>query len=97
MFPTSIPRENPILAERRRKTTENNCNRHGYYSIEKNPTLKDHIINAGKEVRSAALDAAVDHPAIKVFTAMVKGAIEASANLLKLIRLQFIKRGPKLA
>jgi hypothetical protein len=46
-------------------------------SIEKNPTLKDRIINAGKEAGFAALDAAVDHPAVKIVTAAIKGAIEA--------------------
>jgi internalin A len=46
-------------------------------AIEKNPTLKDRIINAGKEAGFAAIDAAVDHPAIKIVTAAIKGAIEA--------------------
>lgn len=46
-------------------------------SIEKNPTLKDRIINAGKEAGFAALDAAVDHPAVKIVTAAIKGAIDA--------------------
>ncbi|MGG6266428.1 leucine-rich repeat domain-containing protein [Leptolyngbya sp. AN03gr2] len=46
--------------------------------IEKNPTLKARIINAGKEAGFAALDAAVDHPAVKIVTAAIKGAIEAS-------------------
>jgi hypothetical protein len=45
--------------------------------IEKNPTLKDRIINAGKEAGFAALDAAVDHPAVKIVTAAIKGAIDA--------------------
>ena len=46
-------------------------------AIEKNPTLKDRIINAGKEAGFAALDAAVDHPAVKIVTAAIKGAIDA--------------------
>ena len=46
-------------------------------AIEKNPTLKERIINAGKEAGFAALDAAVDHPAIKIVTAAIKGAIDA--------------------
>jgi internalin A len=46
-------------------------------AIEKNPTLKDRIINAGKEAGFAALDAAVDHPAVKIVTAAIKGAMEA--------------------
>jgi internalin A len=46
-------------------------------AIEKNPTLKDRIIKAGKEAGFAALDAAVDHPAVKIVTAAIKGAIEA--------------------
>jgi internalin A len=46
-------------------------------TIEKNPTLKERIINAGKEAGFAAIDAAVDHPAIKIVTAAIKGAIEA--------------------
>jgi hypothetical protein len=45
--------------------------------IEKNPTLKERIINAGKEAEFAAINAAVDHPAIKIVTAAIKGAIEA--------------------
>jgi hypothetical protein len=46
-------------------------------AIEKNPTLKDRILNAGKEAGFAAIDAAVDHPAVKIVTAAIKGAIEA--------------------
>ena len=46
-------------------------------AIENNPTLKERIINAGKEAGFAALDAAVDHPAVKIVTAAIKGAIEA--------------------
>ncbi|AFZ01290.1 SAV_2336 N-terminal domain-related protein [Calothrix sp. PCC 6303] len=46
-------------------------------AIEKNPTLKDRIINAGKEAGFAALDAAVDHPSVKIVTAAIKGAMEA--------------------
>ncbi len=46
-------------------------------AIENNPTLKDRIINAGKEAGFAALDAAVDHPAVKIVTAAIKGAIDA--------------------
>jgi internalin A len=46
-------------------------------AIEKNPTLKERIINAGKEAGFAAIDAAVDHPAVKIVTAAIKGAIEA--------------------
>ncbi len=46
-------------------------------AIENNPSLKDRIINAGKEAGFAALDAAVDHPAVKIVTAAIKGAIEA--------------------
>jgi internalin A len=46
-------------------------------AIEKNPTLKDRIINAGKEAGFAAIDAAVDHPAVKIVTAAIKGAMEA--------------------
>jgi hypothetical protein len=46
-------------------------------SIENNPTLKDRIINAGKEAGFAALDAAVDHPAVKIVTAAIKGAMDA--------------------
>ncbi|NJR68835.1 MAG: GTPase [Synechococcales cyanobacterium CRU_2_2] len=45
--------------------------------IENNPTLKTRILNAGKEAGFAALDAAVDHPAIKIVTAALKGAIDA--------------------
>lgn len=44
-------------------------------SIEKNPTLKDRIVNAGKEAGFAALEAAVDHPAVKIVTAALKGAM----------------------
>jgi hypothetical protein len=46
-------------------------------AIEKNPTLKDRILNAGKEAGFAAIDAAVDHPAVKIVTAAIKGAIDA--------------------
>jgi internalin A len=46
-------------------------------AIEKNPTLKDRIINAGKEAGFAAIDVAVDHPAVKIVTAAIKGAMEA--------------------
>ncbi len=46
-------------------------------AIEKNPTLKERIINAGKEAGFAAIDAAVEHPAVKIVTAAIKGAIEA--------------------
>ena len=46
-------------------------------AIENNPTLKDRIINAGKEAGFAALDAADEHPAIKIVTAAIKGAIGA--------------------
>jgi internalin A len=46
-------------------------------AIKKNPTLKDRIINAGKEAGFAALDAAVSHPAIKIVTAAIKGALDA--------------------
>jgi hypothetical protein len=45
-------------------------------SIENNPTLKDRILNAGKEAGWAALDAAVEHPAVKIITAAIKGAID---------------------
>ncbi len=44
-------------------------------AIEKNPTLKERILNAGKEAGFAALDAAVEHPAIKIVTAAIKGAM----------------------
>ncbi len=44
-------------------------------AIEKNPTLKDRIVNAGKEAGFAALEAAVDHPAVKIVTAALKGAM----------------------
>lgn len=44
-------------------------------AIEKNPTLKERIINAGKEAGFAALDAAVEHPAVKIVTAAIKGAM----------------------
>lgn len=44
-------------------------------TIEKNPTLKDRIVNAGKEAGFAALEAAVDHPAVKIVTAALKGAM----------------------
>jgi internalin A len=46
-------------------------------AIEKNPTLKQRILNAGKEAGFAAIDAAVEHPAVKIVTAAIKGAIEA--------------------
>jgi internalin A len=46
-------------------------------AIKNNPTLKDRIINAGKEAGFAALDAAVSHPAIKIVTAAIKGALDA--------------------
>jgi hypothetical protein len=46
-------------------------------AIENNPTLKDRIINAGKEAGFAALDAAVSHPAVKIVTAAIKGALDA--------------------
>ncbi len=46
-------------------------------AIEKNPTLKQRIVNAGKEAGFAAIDAAVEHPAVKIVTAAIKGAIEA--------------------
>ncbi len=46
-------------------------------AIENNPTLKQRIINAGKEAGFAAIDAAVEHPAIKIVTAAIKGAIDA--------------------
>ena len=44
-------------------------------AIENNPTLKNRIINAGKEAGFAAIDAAVEHPAIKIVTAAIKGAM----------------------
>ena len=46
-------------------------------AIENNPTLKDRVINAGKEAGFAAIEAAVDHPAVKIVTAAIKGAIKA--------------------
>jgi internalin A len=46
-------------------------------AIEQNPTLRARIINAGKEAGWAALDAAVEHPAVKIVTAAIKGAIDA--------------------
>jgi hypothetical protein len=49
--------------------------------VPKNPTLKDRIINAGKEAGFAALDAAVDRPAVKIVTATIKGAIDASRSI----------------
>ena len=49
--------------------------------IEKNPTLKGRLVNAGKEAGYAAFEAAVEaavaNPAVKIVTAAIKGAIEA--------------------
>jgi uncharacterized membrane protein len=46
-------------------------------SIDQNPTLKDRIINALKEGGTAALEAAVDHPAVKPLLATMKGFMDA--------------------
>jgi uncharacterized membrane protein len=45
-------------------------------SIDKNPTLKARIINALKEGGTAALEAAVDHPAIKPLVATLNGFMD---------------------
>jgi len=45
-------------------------------SIEKNPNLKDRVINALKESSSTALEELVDHPAIKILVAALKGFID---------------------
>lgn len=45
--------------------------------IEKNPTLKARVTNALKEAGTTALEEAVDHPAIKIVVAGVKGYIDA--------------------
>lgn len=46
-------------------------------SIDQNPTLKARIINALKEGGTAALEAAVDHPAVKPLVATMKGFMDA--------------------
>jgi hypothetical protein len=46
-------------------------------AVSREINIKDRIINAGKEGGFAALDAAVDHPAVKIVTAAIKGAIDA--------------------
>ncbi|MGA1284419.1 MAG: hypothetical protein ACO34J_10220 [Prochlorothrix sp.] len=45
--------------------------------IETNPSLKQRIVNAGKEVGVAAIEAALDHPAVTITMAGIKGFIEA--------------------
>jgi Domain of unknown function (DUF4926) len=46
-------------------------------SIEKNPTLKDRIVNALKEGGTTALEEAIDHPAVKPVVALLKGFMDA--------------------
>lgn len=46
-------------------------------AIENNPTLKARIINALKEGGTAALEAAIDHPAVKPAIALIKGFMDA--------------------
>lgn len=45
--------------------------------IERNPTLKARVTNALKEAGTTALEEAVEHPAIKIVVAGVKGYIDA--------------------
>ncbi|OUC12470.1 MAG: hypothetical protein B0A82_22225 [Alkalinema sp. CACIAM 70d] len=45
--------------------------------IEKNPTLRQRVVNALKEAGSTALEEAVDHPAVKIVVAGTKGFIDA--------------------
>lgn len=46
-------------------------------TIEKNPTLKARIINALKEGGTTALEEAIDHPAVKLLVALLKGFMDA--------------------
>ena len=46
--------------------------------IESNPTLKARVVNALKEGGAAALESAVDHPAVKPVVALLKGFMDAS-------------------
>lgn len=44
--------------------------------IEKNPTLRQRIVNALKEAGATALEEAVDHPAVKIVVAGTKGFVD---------------------
>jgi internalin A len=44
--------------------------------VERNPTLKSRIINALKEGGTTALEKLVDHPAVSIVVAAVKGAMQ---------------------
>ena len=46
-------------------------------AIEGEPTVKQRLINAVKEGGAAAIEAAIEHPAIKPVVAAVKGYIDA--------------------
>ena len=46
-------------------------------AVEKNPTVKKRLINAVKEGGAAALESAIEHPAVKPVVAAVKGYIDA--------------------
>ena len=46
-------------------------------AIDKNPTLKARVMNALKEGGAAALESAVDHPAVKPVVATLKGFMDA--------------------
>jgi hypothetical protein len=46
-------------------------------SIDNNPTLKARVFNALKEGGTAALESAIDHPAIKPIVATLKGFMDA--------------------
>jgi hypothetical protein len=45
-------------------------------SIDKNPTLQARIVNALKEAGSTALEEAIDHPAVKIVVAALKGFVD---------------------
>jgi internalin A len=44
--------------------------------VERNPTLKTRIINALKEGGTTALEKLVDHPAVSIIVAAVKGGMQ---------------------
>jgi internalin A len=44
--------------------------------VERNPTLKSRIVNALKEGGTTALEKLVDHPAVSIIVAAVKGGMQ---------------------
>jgi hypothetical protein len=46
-------------------------------AFEKNPNLKPRLTNAIKESSATALEVLVDHPAIKILVAALKGFIDS--------------------